>query len=69
MAENVGVREGQVRTALGVPGMFLTAIWVAQTHGQAWWAFVALALAITVFLSGTLRYCPLYGLFGHRATR
>lgn len=69
MAENVGVREGQVRTAMGVPGLFGASLWVATTHGGSWLAFAALGLAIAVFLTGTLRYCPLYGLFGHGTTR
>lgn len=68
MVENLGVREGHVRTALGVPGLFAASLWVAGTHGLSPLAFVGLGVAVTVFLSGTLRYCPMYGLFGHRRT-
>lgn len=67
MASNLGVREGHVRTAIGVPGMFAASLWVAKTHATAPLALAGLVLAIGVFLSGTLQYCPVYGLFGqHR---
>ncbi|MEK6975108.1 MAG: YgaP-like transmembrane domain [Candidatus Thermoplasmatota archaeon] len=63
LAENVAIRESHVRIALGVLAMFGTGILVAYTQA-AWWAIAALLAAIVLLVSGTLRVCPLYSLFG-----
>lgn len=66
MAENVGIRDGQIRTALAVVALFGTGILVAVVHAAPW-SLVALLAALVLLMSGTLRFCPFYLLFGIRA--
>lgn len=68
MAENVGIRDGQIRTALGVFALFGTGILVAVVHAAPW-SLVALLAAIVLLMSGTLRFCPLYSLAGIRTCK
>ena len=64
MAENVGIRDGHVRTAFGVVALFVTGILVAYAQAAPW-SLVIMGLALVLLLSGTLRSCPLYSLFGY----
>jgi hypothetical protein len=64
VAENVGIRDGQARTTLGVVALFVTGFLVAYAQASPW-SLVLMGLALVLLASGTLRSCPLYGLFGY----
>lgn len=68
MPENVGARDGFVRTALGVVALGGTAVLVAVEQASPL-SLVAMGAALVLLVSGTMRYCPLYGLFGINTCR